>query len=117
MKLFRILFISCLTFSIPFSLLAENGLVDSNEALTKMNLLVLQLEARIKQLQAENAVLKNEIAKAGIKIPLSDFSGATVIAIPTSLPAQAASSPIPGNSGSSIPVTPDTLTAQYGKDV
>jgi hypothetical protein len=59
-------------------------MLDTQETLSKLNLLIIQLEARIKQLQTENTVLRNEMVKAGIKIPLSEFSGAT-LGIPTSL--------------------------------
>lgn len=41
--------------------------------ITDLNRLLGQYESQLKYLQAENSVLRNEISKAGIKIPLSEF--------------------------------------------
>lgn len=49
-------------------------MVDSSKTISDLTLLIEQYNARIRQLEAENVVLKNEIAKAGIKIPLDAFS-------------------------------------------
>lgn len=76
--------ITAILIAVPFSVSAETGILNTQETLSKLNLLVIQLEARINQLQAENIVLRNEMVKAGIKIPLSEFSGAT-LSVPTSL--------------------------------
>jgi cell division protein FtsB len=40
----------------------------------ELNKIMSQYETQLKSLQAENNILRNEVAKAGIKIPLSDFS-------------------------------------------
>ncbi len=42
----------------------------------ELNKIMSQYETQLKSLQAENNILRNEVAKAGIKIPLSDFSWA-----------------------------------------
>jgi hypothetical protein len=68
---------------VPLSLFAES--IDPQAALTQVNLLVAQYEARIKQLEAENSVLRYEMVKAGIKIPLTDYSGAIIGNLPTTL--------------------------------
>jgi hypothetical protein len=66
---------------IPISALAGTGSlsyvqtsIDPQIALTQVNLLVSQYDARIRQLEAENTVLRYEMTKAGIKIPLIDYS-------------------------------------------
>lgn len=105
--------ITCL----PLSVFAETGMLDTQETLSKLNLLIVQLEARIKQLQAENTVLRNEMVKAGIKIPLSEFSWATV-SIPNSLSSWDSS----GSTNQGVPTQPNTdpissISLQYGKDV
>lgn len=46
--------------------------------LSDLNTLIAQYETQLKYLQAENAVLRNEVSKAGIKIPLSEFSGSVL---------------------------------------
>jgi hypothetical protein len=56
--------------------------LDPSSAVTTLNLLISQYESRIKQLEAENAILRNEMVKAGIKIPLSEYSGAVVTEAP-----------------------------------
>mgnify|MGYP001245496029 CR=1 FL=1 len=49
-------------------------MLDSRATLSDLTLLITQYEARIKQLQSENEVLRVEMAKAGIRIPLTDLS-------------------------------------------
>ena len=53
--------------------------------ITDLNSLISQYESQLKYLQAENSVLRNEISKAGIKIPLSEFSGAVSVTTPTTV--------------------------------
>ncbi len=45
----------------------------------ELNKIMSQYEVQLKFLQAENTLLRNEVSKAGIKIPLSEFPGATII--------------------------------------
>ncbi len=40
---------------------------------SELNKLITQYEWQLKSLQAENSMLRNEVSKAGIKIPLTDF--------------------------------------------
>lgn len=79
---FTLLFLSIL---FPVSIFAQSGMLDSQSTLAQMNLLVAQYESRIKQLEAENAVLRLEMIKANVKIPLVDYSGAIAKPIPTTL--------------------------------
>lgn len=46
------------------------------DPIAQTKLLLDQYSARVKFLEAENAILREEMMKAGIKIPLSLFSGA-----------------------------------------
>ena len=122
-------FSSFLTFSLlvvlPLSVSAQVTLVDSKATLSELGLLIAQYETRIKQLQAENAVLRLEMAKAGISIPLIDLSGST-IPLPTTAPvldtpqSSSAGTIVVAPSlqtGSSIPMTTLTeITTKYGKD-
>ena len=59
--------------------------IDPQSGLTQVNLLVSQYKSRIKQLEAENSVLRYEMTKAGIKIPLTDYSGAIATPLPTTV--------------------------------
>ncbi len=94
--------------------------IDPQSALTQVNLLVSQYEARIKQLEAENSVLRYEMTKAGIKIPLTDYSGAIATPLPTTVTSWSTVS-----TGIIVPPAwqniPDTtlsdITTKYGKDV
>jgi hypothetical protein len=80
MRLSRILICAILiSYISPIS--AADG-VDSTAAVSQLNLLIIQYETRIKQLETENTVLKNEMAKAGIKIPLTEYSGAIITPLP-----------------------------------
>ncbi len=101
---------------------------DPSSALSTLNILISQYESRIKQLEAENVVLRNEMVKAGIKIPLSEYSGALVTEAPTS-PAinsiipqaqtwNTLSGVISSTGVSSVsPTLATLLPEQYGKDV
>lgn len=101
--------------------------LDPTPAVSSLNLLISQYESRIKQLEAENAVLRNEMVKAGIKIPLAEYSGAVVTEVPTT-PSIAIVIPqtqtwttqsgITNSTGASSVSTVLTLSPeQYGKDV
>ncbi len=64
---------------LPVSLFATaSGTLSTEDTLKQLILLVSQYDARVKYLEAENNILKNEMVKAGIKIPLSEYSGALV---------------------------------------
>jgi hypothetical protein len=106
-----------LSFLLPFWVLAQSGMLDSQTTLADLNLLIAQYETRIKQLQSENAVLKYEMAKAGIQIPLWNLSWAT-IPLPTSI-ATGTTSPAGGAPVDlvSANISLSGITTQYGKDV
>ena len=98
----------------PASLFALTA-IDPQWALSQMNLLVSQYESRIKQLEAENTVLKYEMVKAGIKIPLDAFSGAIATPLPTDIGSNAT-----GNTAQIVPPTniiPTETVPQYTKDI
>lgn len=80
--LLAFVFLVCM---LPFGAYAETstGMVDSTKTISDLTLLIDQYNARIHQLEAENQVLKNEMVKAGIKIPLDAFSGAIAVPLPT----------------------------------
>lgn len=92
---------------IPFGGSAQVALVDSQATLSELSLLIAQYETRIKQLQAENAVLRLEMTKAGISIPLVELSGST-IPMPTTAPV--VNPPLANATGNIVPVKIDTPT-------
>ncbi len=70
----KILFL-CLIMFIPMGIGAENITApEADSMVTQMKSILDQYAFRIKSLEAENAILKEEIRKAGIKIPLSAYS-------------------------------------------
>lgn len=73
---FRILLILALV--APAFVAHATTTLDPTAAVSTLNLLISQYESRIKQLESENAILRNEMVKAGIKIPLAEYSGAVV---------------------------------------
>ncbi len=95
--------------------------IDPQSTLSQVNLLISQYEARIKQLEAENSVLRYEMAKAGIKIPLVEYSGAIATPLPGEAPKTSTASILPSSSSSWEASIPDTtlseITTKYGKDV
>ena len=48
--------------------------LDADSMVTQMTTIINQYGNRIKALEQENAILRNEIMKAGIQIPLSAYS-------------------------------------------
>lgn len=121
---FRILLI--LVWIAPAFLVHATPTLDPSWAISTLNLLISQYETKIKQLESENAVLRNEMVKAGIKIPLSEYSGAVVTEAPATpsisivLPqGQTGSSQTGGTSSGGV--YPSTVLVpsldQYGKDV
>lgn len=101
--------------------------LDPSTAVNTLNLLISQYETRIKQLEAENAVLRNEMMKAGIKIPLSDYSGVVVsqvVVVPSNpivIPVTVTWSQIDAGTGlvnQAIASNSESeLISTYGKDV
>lgn len=124
MRFSRLLAFS-LVILLPFGVSAQATLVDSQATLSELSLLIAQYETRIKQLQAENAVLRLEMTKAGISIPLTDLSGSTIpmptVPPPVTVPQTNASWTVvtPSTSiqtGSVNTVTLSEITTKYGKD-
>ena len=105
---------------IPLSVFASSGMLDPQVTIGQMNLLVAQYDARIKQLESENAILKYEMLKAGIKIPLTEYSGAIATPLPTTLPPSAGVT-ITGSTTVSLSgnsdMTLSDITVKYGKDM
>jgi hypothetical protein len=105
---------------LPLGVSAQSGLLDPSATLAELQLLIAQYEARLKKAESENAILRYQMAQAGIQIPLGDFSGATT-AIPTVLPV------VPAKTLTGVIVAvPQTsivtntnlsdITKKYGKD-
>lgn len=122
---FRILVF--ITFIAPVLVANAATTLDPSTAVNTLNLLISQYESRIKQLEAENAVLRNEMMKAGIKIPLSDYSGVVVsqvVVVPSNpivIPVTVTWSQIDSGSGlvnqSNTSNSENSLIGVYGKDV
>lgn len=114
---FTLLFIALVS---PLVSSAESPNLSSEETLKQLILIVSQNESRIKYLESENALLRNEMVKAGIKIPLSDYSGAVM--------QNTGATKIPSVYLTGILTPPPTpisvtgallvqLTKEYGKDI
>ena len=123
---FRILFILALV--VPTIGVHWAISLDPTAAVSTLNLLISQYESRIKQLESENAILRNEMVKAGIKIPLSEYSGAVATevtsgpSVPIVIPVTVSWGQIQiwtgGASNTMSWVDPSlVLTEQYGKEV
>lgn len=66
----------------PVSLFAEVSMgSDTDSMVTQLKAIIDQYGTRIKALETENNILRNEMMKAGIKIPLSAYSGAVISVI------------------------------------
>lgn len=64
-----------LLFLLPISTFATaTGSLSTEETLKQLIVLVSQYDARIKYLESENNILKNEMVKAGIKISLAEYT-------------------------------------------
>lgn len=89
-------------------------MLDPDSTISQLRLLIAQYDTRIKQLENENAILKYEMVKAGIKIPLTDYSGAIKEPLPTQVTTN--NTPAP-----TLPSTPSVSTGEiantYGKQV
>jgi len=107
---------------LPVQVIAANGMTasETESMVTQMKAILDQYATRIKYLEVENAVLREEVRKAGIQIPLSAYSGAiiqtntsTTITTPTtSTGTTTAITTTP--SSASISGSIATLTTQYG---
>lgn len=92
---------------LPLGTFAEATNTDTDVIISQMKVILDQYGARVKALEAENAILRNEMMKAGIKIPLSAFSGAIIT---TGSPATsvATGSPASSSTGSTPTVSSST---------
>ncbi len=91
-----------LSLLLPVSIFAQSGMLDSQTTLDQINLLVAQYDSRIKQLESEIAVLRLEMSKANIKIPLIEYSGAISKPLPVTYSGQYVTFPITSSGISSI---------------
>lgn len=74
----KILLLSLITL-IPMSISAANMTSSETESMvTQMKTILDQYAFKIRALEVENSILREEVRKAGIQIPLSVFSGAIV---------------------------------------
>lgn len=69
--------------SIVFLSLIGSAFALDTDPIVQTKLLLDQYSARVKTLENENAILREEMRKAGIQIPLSLFSGAIQTAVST----------------------------------
>lgn len=69
----KIVFLLVVLFVSSTQIFAEWTTYTGTVLVWELNKLITQYEWQLKSLQAENNVLRNEVAKAGIKIPLADF--------------------------------------------
>ena len=108
MKKYIILLISIL----PISLFAETS-TEIDSMVTQMKSVLDQYAAKIKALEVENNILRNEIMKAGIKIPLSTYTGAIVS---TGATTKTGSTSNPANTIYSNTLAPNVsaITSTYG---
>lgn len=103
---------------LPLTLQAET--VDVDSMVTQMKAILDQYSAKIKALEVENTILRNEMMKAGIKIPLSAYTGAiastgTTTPKPTATGSTATGSTATGTNTPSSPSTNlDTIKQLYG---
>ncbi len=77
--------------TILFISLVGSAVAVDVDPITQTKLLLDQYSARVKYLEAENAILREEMRKAGIQIPLSLFSWAILTDIVTTSAAQTGS--------------------------
>jgi hypothetical protein len=82
-----------------------------SDPIAQAKALLDQYSAQIKYVQAENAILREEMRKAGIKIPLSAFSGANV----TSTPTNTTSTPVVASGSTPVTPTPPVVNSTSGE--
>jgi hypothetical protein len=77
----KILLSICIGFIVPLAASAAESMTsaDVDSMVNQMKSSIDQYATRIKYLEQENAILRNEVMKAGIKIPLSVYSGTGII--------------------------------------
>lgn len=97
---------------LPLSVFAETSVntissADTDSMVTQLKAIIDQYGARIKALETENAILRNEMMKAGIKIPLTAYSGAVVAVI---TPTTTTGSTTTSSSGAVVATTTGTTT-------
>ena len=69
---------------IPMSISAANMTSTETESMvTQMKTILDQYAFKIRALEVENSILREEVRKAGIQIPLSVFSGAIIQVVTT----------------------------------
>jgi hypothetical protein len=95
---------------IPVSVGAANMTAsEADSMVTEMKTILDQYALKIRALEAENAVLREEVRKAGIQIPLSAYSGAIIqTATPPSTPTTPTTSST--NTGTTTTVVPTVST-------
>ena len=113
MKKYILISIISLTSLLPLTLRAET--VDVDSMVTQMKAILDQYSAKIKALEVENTILRNEMMKAGIKIPLSAYTGA-IASTGTTTPKPTATGSIGTGGTTTPPVTTslETLKQFYG---
>jgi hypothetical protein len=102
----------------PLALAAETTVSsDADGMVTQMKAILDQYAVRIKTLEVENNILREEMRKAGIKIPLSVYSPA-ILQTPTTSTKTGTTTALPANTATGTVVTPavvvDNIAAQYG---
>jgi hypothetical protein len=103
----KILLSICIGFILPLGVSATESMTsaDVDSMVNQMKTVIDQYATRIKYLEQENAILRNEVMKAGIKIPLSAYSGNS---IPSSTNPSSNTSPTTSgaSTGTTAPSTP-----------
>lgn len=94
----KIVFISILFFSLIGSVFAIDA-----DPIAQTKLLLDQYSIRVKTVEAENAMLREEMRKAGIKIPLSLYTNAIQTGIATTVPVMATSGTISTGATTIVP--------------
>jgi hypothetical protein len=106
----------------PLALAAETTVsTDADGMVTQMKAILDQYAVRIKTLEVENNILREEMRKAGIKIPLSVYSGA-ILTTPSPTPITLTKTGVTLPSFVTPPVTPsvrtgaliESITIQHG---
>lgn len=91
---------------------------DTDSMVTQLKSIIDQYATRIKYLEVENAILREEVRKAGIQIPLSAYSGAiltnstTTANVPTGTTTSNTTT-VTGSGTTAVNVS--TITSQFGE--
>ncbi len=102
----------------PLALAAETTVsTDADGMVTQMKAILDQYAVRIKTLEVENNILREEMRKAGIKIPLSVYAPA-ILQTPSTSTKTGATTPPPVSTSTGTVVTSsvvvDNIATQYG---